>query len=339
MDQEDQIIAVQKNMAQLPMSMVKFSSMIRSLYSVNKVTGDDKGTKIFIEVRDSTRRNAIVYKDKVLPLTEEVIRHIGMFADSFVDFDYDEWSEGLPDILSDITKAITFCDMIKQLHLAIIEDLKKNEDKAVIGIEKLGEMSKQYAEKAAELNKKARELRDTADTKETWGLWTGFFTLGITTAILCSSADGDLNQAKQKGAEAIARNENAQIAQRAMAIAKNTLIPAVKEFVVGMEACCGFLVFTKETLVKMHSHGEKNPRKIYYNAMKKRAQILSNNSMTFLQMTDMMRTDINAIPNDANDKNYVDMWFNQETEKFKENNPKGWSKIAKEKICSLMFNH
>lgn len=327
-DQDQEIMELQNNLAKLPLSMAKFSSMIRSLYSVNKVTGQDQGTKTFIEVRDNTRRNAAVYKDKVLPLTEEVIRHIGFFADSFTDFEYEDWSEGLDDIISDVDKAIGFCEILRQMHLSIIEDLKVNEDKAQIGIVMMERMAKQYQEMCANLNEEAKVLGDTATTKKIWGAVTGAFTLGISTAILAASASNDVEKANQKFAEALARKENADIAQRAVGITVNCLIPAVQDFIVGMEACSSFLVNNKENLEKMRNYGVKGAKEMYYKGMKKRAQGLSNNSMRFLQMTDMMRTDIAAIPAETGDKNYVDVWFDQQKVKFANENKGLWSKIA-----------
>ena len=62
--------------------------------------------------------------------------------------------------------------------------------------------------------------------------------------------------------------------------------------------------------------------------MKERAQVLSNNSMKFLMMTDMMRTDLATIPSEPNDKNYVDIWFDKQKEQFKKENESIWDRIA-----------
>ena len=62
--------------------------------------------------------------------------------------------------------------------------------------------------------------------------------------------------------------------------------------------------------------------------MKERAQVLSNNSMKFLMMTDMMRTDLAAISSEPNDKNYVDIWFDKQKEQFKKENESIWDRIA-----------
>ena len=57
------------------------------------------------------------------------------------------------------------------MHNTIVEDLKRNEDKAKIGIQQMGDMAKRYEEMAARLKAKAAELENTADTKRTpWHL-------------------------------------------------------------------------------------------------------------------------------------------------------------------------
>ena len=65
--------------------MVIFASSMRELYAGVKVTDQDK--EIFLRVRDIVRQNGIVYINKVLPMTEEVIRSIGFFADFFTDLE------------------------------------------------------------------------------------------------------------------------------------------------------------------------------------------------------------------------------------------------------------
>ena len=163
--QEQQLVEVEQSLAKLPLSMAKFSSMTRSLFGVNQVTGQDEGSKTFLEVRDDVRRSAAIYKDKVLPLTEEVVRHIGFFADSFLEFDFNDWTECLKDTISDIDKGIGFCMILSQMHLAIIEDLKRNEDKAEVGIQMMDKMTSEYQKMSEELEKKAKEHNDSAEAK------------------------------------------------------------------------------------------------------------------------------------------------------------------------------
>ena len=136
--------------------------MMMVMIIVNQVTNEDEGTRIFLEVREEVRRNAIVYKDKVLPLTEEVIRHIGSFADSFLDFDFNVWVEGLEETVKDMDKAIGFCKILSQMHLTIIEDLCLV---AEVGIKMMEKMALEYKEMSKELEKRAQECKESADDK------------------------------------------------------------------------------------------------------------------------------------------------------------------------------
>ena len=172
--------------------------MMMVMIIVNQVTNEDEGTRIFLEVREEVRRNAIVYKDKVLPLTEEVIRHIGSFADSLLDFDFNDWVEGLEETIKDMDKAIGFCKILSQLHHTIVEDLKRNEDNAEVGIKMMEKMALEYKEMSKELEKRAQECKESADDKRFWGNVTGVLTLGISTAVLHAQAHGDDWDAKEK---------------------------------------------------------------------------------------------------------------------------------------------
>ena len=326
--QEQQLVEVEQSLAKLPLSMAKFSSMTRSLYGVNQVTGEDKGSKTFLEVREDVRRNAAIYKDKVLPLTEEVVRHIGFFADSFLDFDFNDWTEALEDTIGDIDKAIGFCMILRQMHLSISEELKRNQDKAEVGIQMMDKMASEYQRMSEGLERDARLCKESAEAKHFWGNVTGALTLGISTIVLHSVAQQDEQEANEKMGKAVAKRENAEVAHRAAHITSTSLIPAIREFIEGMDTCSAFLVNTKENLEKLKNYGDKGAKQIYFKAMKKKAQELSSNSMRFLTMTDMIRSDIAAIPEEVSDKNYVDEWFELQKEKFRTEHKSIWALIA-----------
>ena len=78
----------------------------------------------------------------------------------------------------------------------------------------------------------------------------------------------------------------------------------------------------------MRSNSEKGNKEIYFKAIKKRAQLLSRLSMRFLTRTDMMRSDLNTIPEEVVDKNYVDVWFERQKQRFLEENKSIWALIA-----------
>ena len=210
----------------------------------------------------------------------------------------------------------------------IVEDLKRNEDKAEVGIKMMEKMALEYKEMSKELEKRAQECKESADDKRFWGNVTGVLTLGISTAVLHAQAHGDDCDAKEKIASALTKRENAELALRAADVTRVSIIPAVKDFIEGVEVCSAFLVCSRENLRKMRNNSEKGSKEIYFKAIKKRAQLLSRLSMRFLTRTDMMRSDLNAIPEEVVDKNYVDVWFERQKQRFLEENKSIWALIA-----------
>ena len=203
------------------------------------------------------------------------------------------------------------------MHEKIVVNLKKNSDKAKVGIQQMENMTKQYNELVADLEKKAQELNASADNKSMWGWIVIPLTLGIGTLFFWTSARSDRQSRDIKLASAVSSRENANVATNAAAMTKQALITAIENFIEGVEAYTKFLTMTKEELEKMKNYGGRgleHHKEMYYNAMKKHAKVLSKNSVNFLMMTDMMRTDLNAIPEDQCNTNYVDMWFEQQME-------------------------
>ena len=281
------------------------------------MTGQDDATKTYLEVRDSTRQNAVVYTEKLLPLSEKVVRSIGFFADYFEDLEFEDWADCLDDLIDDVEKAEGFCNLLKHMHNTMITDLKKNEDKAIVGIEMLQKMSLQYERDSKELKMKAAEQTSSAQTARAWGLVLAPLTVGVSIAVCNNIASkGDI-EAKKSSTLATAKNENAGIAQEAVALTSTYLIPAVKEFITGLEVCSMFLNVTKERLSKMKNQGGKGTKKPYYLMIKKQSKEINMNCLKFLSVTDMMRTDLQAIPSLVSDKNYVDTWLEQQLEEFK----------------------
>ena len=80
---ESMVITFEDKLKTLPTSMVIFSANLRSLFAELQVTGQDESTRTFLEVRDSARKNGVVYSKAVLPLTESVYqinrRFCGLF--------------------------------------------------------------------------------------------------------------------------------------------------------------------------------------------------------------------------------------------------------------------
>lgn len=349
---ENMVETLQDKLNTLPASMVIFSRNLRSLYTEYQVTTKDESTKTFLEVRDSARKNGVVYANKILPMTETVIRSIADFSDYFSDLDFDDWTDCLDDIIADVEKAQGVCDILKMMHNTIIVDLKKNEDKAAVGITLLKKMADQYEEEERKILINAKEEMEEASLWRslwwtgffTFGLWPlafgpwplafGFFTFGITTLILDDKAQGQEQQSRRLTATAVAKKENADIAKQAVEMTSGKLIPAIAGFINGLEVCAEFLTYTREKLAAMHAKGDKGAKKPYYIMMKKKASVLNDTCLKFLAVTDMMRNNLEAIPKEPNDGNYVDEWFGQQMVQFEKENPSVWA-IIKTKLARL----
>ena len=228
---ENMVRTLEDRLKTLPASMVIFSSNLRSLFAELQVTGQDESTRTFLEVRDRARKNGVVYSKAVLPLTESVIRSIGGFADYFTE----EWSDCLDDIVADIEKAHGVCEMLKDMHNTIIVDLKKNEDKATVGVLEIEKMTLKFQEEEINLRNEAAALSATADIKRTVGFWTAPLTFGISTLILEGLAADDDMKKKEKLVTAVAKQENKTIALKAVELTSGTLIPAIQNFIGGLE--------------------------------------------------------------------------------------------------------
>merc|ERR1712210_61283 len=305
-DQEGTDVDIlQEKLQSLPPSMVIFSSSLRKLYATAKVTDQDKETRNFLAVRDSVRQNGIVYITKVLPMTEEVIRAIGFFADYFTDLEFDDWSDCL-------------------------EDLMKNQDKAEVSVTELTKMKERYRVQEQELMDQAKAHKIEAAKERDYSVWGAIFSFGISAAVSNNRADEADAKAKHEHLEAIGKKENADIAFEAVSLVKGYLIPAVSNFIGGLEVCATFLSDTKERLMKMKQAGDKGPRKPFYIMMRNRAKELNSTCLQFLAVTDLMRNHMGAIPSDTGDMNHVDKWLKEQHEEFARNNPSVWMRIKSE---------
>jgi hypothetical protein len=54
-------------------------------------------------VRDATRRDAVVYSTKVLPLANMVVTNISQYFDNYLTLEHSEWLESLEDIIDEVT--------------------------------------------------------------------------------------------------------------------------------------------------------------------------------------------------------------------------------------------
>ena len=56
---------------------------MRALYAQKAVGGDQKEVKEFRQIRDSTRKDAIVYRDSILPLSKIFMINLSEYCDYY----------------------------------------------------------------------------------------------------------------------------------------------------------------------------------------------------------------------------------------------------------------
>ncbi|XP_063710646.1 uncharacterized protein LOC134839133 [Symsagittifera roscoffensis] len=312
-----------------PVDLALFSGSLRRLFNEVNVTGQDDATRTFLEVRDSTRQQSIVYSKEILPKTEEAIKMISSYMDSYSDLDFDEWAECLNDTLEELKEAKDVCEVLRHMHNEIIIGMKKNEDKAVVGIEKLEEMKNQYARQRQDLIKEARESKEKAQSTRFWGAVFGGVTLGISAAICEGVASGHDLESDRKTAEAVAKLQNAEIASKAVMLTSTELIPAIGNFIKSLEVCVSFINLSKTKVEKMISAGNHGAKQKYYKMMKNRAKEISELCEMFVSVTDRMRNNLAAIPENPDDKNYVDQWLERQLEEFAQKEERDRSRFVK----------
>ena len=116
-----------RRMTNMPRQMRTFSLGLRSLYAENAVTGDKSAAK-FREVRDATRRDAVVYCAKVLPLANMVITHISEYFDNYLALEFEDWVESLGEIIEEVEGYQRACTLLLQMHENLMTSLKQRQD-------------------------------------------------------------------------------------------------------------------------------------------------------------------------------------------------------------------
>lgn len=289
---------------------------MRILYNQSAVSPEHECASKFLALRDQTRKNALIYTDKLLPKSEDVVRKIKAYAYEIKSFDFEEWEENLEEITEEVTEGEKACKLLMKMHEKLIVELKKNEDDAVVGIEELDKLRNIYEEDKKKLLETASEHQRN---KEWWdGQW--WWTFGINTII----AKKEQQKTDQNLVMATASRRNGEITQEASNMTKKCLIPAIATFLAGLAACSAFLTATKEQLLEMSEKGkagqEAKRKKRYFSIMKKHAAELDGNCLLFITSSSEIITDLKAIPSEQSDQNYVDKWLADQLAELKREN-------------------
>ena len=295
-----------------------FSDSIAKLFNEFQVTGRDAATKDFVEVRDNTRKQAVVYKEKVLPSTETAMKRIATYIEIYIALTFEQWKDSLDPIMKALREAEIVCEFLRDLHKDIITQLEKNKSQATIGVEQLKKMKTQYQQERDKLVIQADEAAASAESAKSWGKNLVPVTFGISALVGSAIADNHETKREQHLCNAAARDENANIAAKAAALTTTDLIPAIESFIKCLEVFLKFVNLSKTKIERMRDEGDNGAQKLFYLTMQKKANDISGLCDNFVSLTDCMRTKMAALPKDPSDKNYVDKWLEEQLKNFQQ---------------------
>ena len=294
-----------------------FSGAMRVLYNQSAVSPEHECASKFLALRDRTRKNALIYTDKLLPKSEDVVRKIKAYAYEINVFEFEEWEESLEEITEEVKEAEMECNLLMKMHEKLMVELKKNEDDAAVGIEELDKLRNIYEEEKDKL----LDAADQHKSNKEW--WDKFWFIPFYSSNKRKGEEGKMNR---NIAKATAKGRNGEITQEASNMTRKCLIPAIGTFLAGLGACSAFLTSTREQLLELSEKGQAGQeakigrKKRYFSIMKKHAAELDSNCLLFITSSSQIITDLKAIPSEPCDQNYVDMWLSDKLTELKKEN-------------------
>ena len=249
----------------ISVNLRSFSASMRYLYgegdSFTSYSGA-AGMK-FRELRDGTRKDAMVVLEEVLPLSNNLITSVSNFFDCYEGLEFEEWCNEIPSILEKTIAYRQLSETLLQRYEAALVPLKKREDHARLVVKESEDLKRAY-------ERKKTELEDAAGNKQYWAFGLAFvpFVNLIATPALASSAASDIEEATRQDTLAEVQEETARKVS-------GTLIPALKDIVSGVSKVAGFFSVMEQEWKKFEGKAEKgkDTRKfLHYKVMKKEAK-------------------------------------------------------------------
>ena len=299
---QKELTSLEKQLVEAPKNMRLFSLSMRSLFTENAVGTSSNTAVRFRKLRDETRNDAVVYVKGVLPVVKQCVSDIKGYFEYYQDLTIDEWWENLRYIIEEAKAHKEACEALIAIHEDIITELKKRQDDAKILVSETRDLSAEY-------EKKAKELQARAETKSSWAIGLMFIPVVniIASPILGMSAQTDV-------VNAVAKEMESKIQIAAATTVSNVLVPALTAFVDGLQDIAGFFAVIHQELETFQHKGEKamdaeNPKQIHYYTMKGKAHRMMEGCNSFFAVLPSVRTDLEAIPIEGTDQNYVDRWM------------------------------
>jgi len=289
----------------VPETMRKFSLGMRGVFTENAVGTSSSTARRFRRLRDDTRNDAVVYVKGVLPVVKQCVSDIKSYFEYYEDLTMDDWWQNIDYIIEETETYKQACDALAKIHEDFMTELNRREDGARILMSEMTDLS-------AECRKRAQELQESAASKNAWASRLLFVPIVnvIAYPLLRRSANGDLMASDGKKMEA-------KIQKAAAVVVKETLDPALSSFIEGLQEFAGFFAVIHEELKSFQDKGEKAKhveKLAHFNTMSKKASKIIGSCERLFAILPSIRSDLNAIPTEGTDKNYVDRWMNRQKE-------------------------
>ena len=286
----------------VPQNMKAFSLSMRSLYAESAVGTSADTAKRFRALRDDIRNNAAAYVEGVLPGVKQCVSGIKNYFEYYQDLSMDEWSDSIDHIIEEIKAHKEARDSLISIHEEITDKLKKRESDTIQLMNELTDLSVNYE-------------RKTEQTEESMMIFY-FLLLKFVALIYWFAAIMNLvprNNVHATLVEDVAAEKEAKIQADAAGIVRERSMPALSKFVDGIKDIAYFFVVVCKEMTSFQnkedtSKNAQELKRMHYNTMNGKAGQVMGACNRFFAELPSIRSDLDSIPTEGTDQNYVDRW-------------------------------
>ncbi len=324
---ETVITSLEDSLKDMPEYLRLFSLSMRALYSDQNVGTSTDSDRKFAELRDNTRDDAKLYVKVILPLTTNFVSSIEEFFAFYEALSYEEWCEIFPDILEYVKNHKELSETLRNTYENMIFPLKKRQDEAKMIMTEFKSLQSEYEEMT-------KKFKAEAKAKYNWALALAFIP-GVN-LIACPFLKLSANE---DTAMAIAKTAQLNIHEAAALAVSETLIPALSNFIEGLDKAVRLFENMEIQLKSFGEEGEdskgsekESHKKIHYKIMREKAKKINPSCYSFYAALPGVRTDFAAIPDEGTEQNYIDKWLEEmlpEIKKRRESTQKAFLDVVK----------
>ena len=279
------LVTLANRLENVPEQMRTFSASMRSLFAENAVGTSSDRERRFRKLLDETRNNAVVYTKVVLPLVKQCMSDIKGYFEYYQDLAIDEWWNSLTDIIKEAKAHKEVCKVLVAIHNDIITDLNKRHSDAII-------LMSDINGSLAEIERQGTEPRVHEN-----GM--GIFSIIITTVSYIWHAVLSILRAAEETdrVDTIAVNRESSNMAGAVAVVRDKLVPALSEFVNGLQDVARFFSAIHQELESLQKARDvTESHRIHYNTIRDEAHQMIARCNKFFAVLPAVRTDMEAIP-------------------------------------------